>query len=407
MYLCRKFEILQMIKKTLLIFFAVLCCMVTARAENPDATMIDGIYYILNDDGTASVTWGGTGASNGTEAYTGDISIPGTVSYNNEKVYTVTAIGADAFHSCPSLTSVDVPASVKSIGAMAFGNCTSLKTVKFAEDSQLESIEAKAFCVFYESTPSTAKPAAIATIEIPASVRSIGDYAFYICDKLTNLTFAAGSQLESIGKHAFQGTGITTLNLPSSLMSIGEQAFRATNITMLDIPASVMGIAYMAFGYCAQLTHVNICATDPSGYNKNAFFGSNAITAILVPGDVDAYKALYGSKVTALSEYKTMLVEDIDAAVSGTNTISKADMTTINEYKSEIAASSYCSTIVSRYTAALKLINAQKTLESDVKDALGSLGTKQEGPAIEIVGQDGKTFRLYNPKQVKYIKVRF
>ena len=49
---------------------------------------------------------------------------------------------------------------------------------------------------------------------------------------------------------------------------------------------------------------------------------------------------------------------------------------------------------------ALKIFNAGQTA------VIGTLGEKQDGPAIEVIDQDGNVLKLYNPKQVNYIKVK-
>ncbi len=55
-------------------------------------------------------------------------NIPETVSYEGTN-YTVTAIGEEAFESCYSLTSIDIPNSVTSIGDYAFYLCSSLTSL--------------------------------------------------------------------------------------------------------------------------------------------------------------------------------------------------------------------------------------------------------------------------------------
>ena len=68
----------------------------------------------------------------------GVIDIPDTVTKDNID-YTVTAIGNNAFESL-NVSSVFIPATVTSIGPFAFRFCKFLATVTFAEDSQLKSI---------------------------------------------------------------------------------------------------------------------------------------------------------------------------------------------------------------------------------------------------------------------------
>ena len=103
---------------------------------------------------------------------------------------------------------------VTSIGNFAFSECRTLESVTFAEGSQLTSIGDGAF----DGT-------ALTSIEIPASVTSIGVDAFSSCDYLESVTFAEGSQLTSIGDGAFASSDLTSITIPASVTSIGEDVF--------------------------------------------------------------------------------------------------------------------------------------------------------------------------------------
>ena len=50
-----------------------------------------------------------------------------------------------AFGQCYSITSVEFPDSIKSIGNSAFNSCNKLKSIRFGNNSELESIGANAF----------------------------------------------------------------------------------------------------------------------------------------------------------------------------------------------------------------------------------------------------------------------
>ena len=104
-----------------------------------------------------------------------------------------TSIGECAFYDCDSLASITIPASVKSIGSDAFSGCDSLASVTFGENSKLTSIGE---CAFYACNSLT-------SITIPANVTSICDYAFEDCTSLASVTFGENSKLESIGFVAF------------------------------------------------------------------------------------------------------------------------------------------------------------------------------------------------------------
>ena len=89
---------------------------------------VNGIYY--NFSGTeATVTYLYLGSSSNSTAYSGDVVIPETVTFNGLTYYTVTSIGSYAFYNCSKLKSVTIPNSVTNIGIGAFSGCSGLTSV--------------------------------------------------------------------------------------------------------------------------------------------------------------------------------------------------------------------------------------------------------------------------------------
>ncbi len=90
-----------------------------------------------------------------------------------------TTIGNSAFEQCASLISIDIPANVETIGTAAFKGCSSLTTVTFEKESQLKTISGgysnpNYYGVFSDCT-------ALTSIKIPASVKTIEEAAFNLC----------------------------------------------------------------------------------------------------------------------------------------------------------------------------------------------------------------------------------
>lgn len=100
--------------KTWLTTIAVLLCSGMVNAYDFE---VDGIYYNITSLNTVSV------AKN--SSYTGDITIPSTVSFESI-TYTVTAIGSQAFKKCDGLNSVILPSTITKIGGEAFYGCDGL-----------------------------------------------------------------------------------------------------------------------------------------------------------------------------------------------------------------------------------------------------------------------------------------
>ena len=165
---------------------------VSAFAE---AAVIDGIKYSLNDETLEAEV-----IRNSDNPYSGDITIPESVDYN-DKTYSVTSIYSGAFRSCSGLTSVTIPNSVTSIATGAFGGCSALESIIVEEGNTI--YDSRDNCNAIIVTHTNKLIAGCKNTVIPNSVTSIGGYAFSGCSSLTSVTIP--NSVTSIGEGAFYG----------------------------------------------------------------------------------------------------------------------------------------------------------------------------------------------------------
>ena len=176
-------------------FMVALACALGAGAYS---FQTGGIYYNVTSQPNRTVEVTYMDASYySLGAYDGNITIPGTVTYNGY-IYTVTRIGDRAFYNADGLTSLTIPSTVLSIGELAFcwqedHYCNRLTSITIPNSVQTIANEAFRKCY------------ALRTVVIGDGVTSIGESAFAKCINLTNLTI--GSSVTSIGADAFWGAG--------------------------------------------------------------------------------------------------------------------------------------------------------------------------------------------------------
>ena len=215
---------------------------VTTRSLTTDNKDDQGLTYTLNADHTATV------ANYDNHTQDGVIDIPDTVTSSGQS-YTVMAIGNKAFESL-NVSSVFIPATVRSIGDSAFGYCKFLATVTFAEGSQLKSIERAAFYGTEHAHPRFKE------IKIPDSVETIGNGAFYDCRDLERITLP--SALQKLSNSTFYDcTALSEVTFPASLKTIEKSAFSGCrNLSKVELPASLTTIQSYVFDRCSALKTV-------------------------------------------------------------------------------------------------------------------------------------------------------
>ena len=209
----------------------------------------NGIFYSLTEewDSETDSYVRSAAVTSGDALYEGDITIPASVSYNDQ-TYSVKYIWDDAFSNCPRLTSVVLPNTITSIGS-AFQNCKMLSSVTL-----LEGIEYIGYNAFMGCTSLT-------SMVLPNSVNSLGGSLFVDCTALQSVT------------------------LPNSITALPESIFGGcTNLTSVVIPETVTELVYGCFLGCERLSHITLPQhlTRIGGY----CFCETAIAELTIPATV-------------------------------------------------------------------------------------------------------------------------
>jgi len=122
-------------------------------------------------------------------------------------------------------------------------------------------------------------------VEIPGSLKTIGDYAFYESEQLETVSFADNS-VKTIGKGSFALSGVKEVVLGKSLETIGDYAF----------------------AYCYQLSSISHIPNTVSEIGDHAFFGCDGLKQIEVEKDSKYFESdengvLYNNGKTKLVQY--------------------------------------------------------------------------------------------------------
>ncbi len=171
----------------------------------------------------------------------------------------VTVIDNSAFLRCDSLQKIELPKYVKKLGSSIFRECKKAKG-EIVIPSTCTSMSMNAF--YYT---------AISSLSIPASVKSVPNYTAQYCVQLRKVELEEG--LTSIGDYAFGTCNITEINIPNSITKIGNGCFEgSTNLQKVTFGTGIKTINIRAFNKLTRLTEITIGATTPPDYFGTATY---------------------------------------------------------------------------------------------------------------------------------------
>ncbi len=240
------------------------------------------------------------------------VTFPSTVTVNG-KEYTINKIGREENNSSSvpngrvisdEVTEIVIPSSVTSIGGDAFRGAKGLRRVICPDDGTLKNIGSYAFA-YCEN---------LEEVTLPKYLVDIGSYAFAYNDKLASVTVAELSDYDepsflTIDSYAFtEDKGLKKITLPKHLTSIGDYAFYKcenlsevvldekgktssfgkyalayTDIKELYLPESVATLSEGALAYAENLRAIRINRTIKDGITSLTTAGDNLFRGITSP----------------------------------------------------------------------------------------------------------------------------
>ena len=156
----------------------------------------------------------------------------------------------------------------------------------------------------------------VTKVNFNSNLEVIDNDAFQATTKLENITFEAPAKIKTIGTFAFQGSGLTELNIPASLEVVSWSAFGSTKLKKVTVAdgSQLQSINTGAFNGCKDLEEFTF--EGSSTLNKiqaDAFSGDDKLKSFVIPEKVTvlergAFNGASGLETITFKQPATMTV---------------------------------------------------------------------------------------------------
>ena len=156
----------------------------------------------------------------------------------------------------------------------------------------------------------------VTKVNFNCNLEEIDNDAFQATTKLENIIFEAPAKIKTIGTFAFQGSGLTELNIPASLEVVSWSAFGSTKLKKVTVAdgSQLQSINTGAFNGCKDLEEFTF--EGSSTLNKiqaDAFSGDDKLKSFVIPEKVTvlergAFNGASGLETITFKQPATMTV---------------------------------------------------------------------------------------------------
>lgn len=185
------------------------------------------------------------------------------------------SIGYGAFQYNIQLDSVVIPATVSSLGTNLFDGCTSLSTLSIASGNSNYYMDGMMIYSAGGDTLVSCHKSAD-TLFLPATLRVVGGMGGNTDIRYVHIP----DGVTMIDENAFENSTLASIDLPDSMRIIGEYAFYACmELTRVGMPTWLDTMGSGCFGHCMKLKSITI----PNGLRtvpNSAFFSDTALSHI-------------------------------------------------------------------------------------------------------------------------------
>ncbi len=212
---------------------------------------------------------------------------------------TVTNIGQGAFYGCTNLKSLSLSKGLTYIDDGAFGECDSLESFEIPDSVQF--IIEGAFYGSDSITQFTVSPdnESFTSVDGVLYTKNMSAILAYPAGR-PDTAYTVADSVSYVAAWAFHcAKNLQTINLPESVTSIGEEAFYACGLTQITLPAALTELGTGVFFSCEALTSVEI----PQGVTAvpaRAFSGCTALKSAVLPESLTEIGQMAFSNCSAL-----------------------------------------------------------------------------------------------------------
>lgn len=238
----------------------------------------------------------------------------------------ITEIPSQAFYEATSLCKVWLPSTVTVIREKAFGS-TGLEDIDLVNVQEIEN------SVFMNCE-------SLKSIDIPASVTTLGRWIFEGCDNLKDITLHEG--LTTLSQSTFYGCGISEIQIPTTVTEIPDYCFsNCHNLGMIYLHNNITSIGGHVFFNCYALKSFTV-PEKVTVLPESAFYYCRSLSRIVLHDGVKEFGEdcfVECLSLQTLSTYRSNTSEEpwpISLKKIGKSAFSRSGLVRVNMYDTEL-----------------------------------------------------------------------